>query len=101
VLSSFAEGLPIVLMEALALGRPVIATSVAGIPELVEHRVNGWLVPAGSPDALAAALREAIEASDERIAQMGADGAKRVRALHDLREQGARLEHLMLGARSA
>lgn len=101
VLSSFAEGLPIVLMEALALGRPVIATAVAGIPELVQHRVNGWLVPAGSADALAAALREAIEASDERMAQMGADGAKRVRVLHDLREQGAQLEQLMLGARSA
>jgi glycosyltransferase involved in cell wall biosynthesis len=48
VLPSFAEGLPVVIMEALALGRPVISTYVAGIPELVEPGVCGWLVSAGS-----------------------------------------------------
>ena len=46
VLPSFAEGLPIVIMEAFALGRPVISTYIAGIPELVD-REPGWLVPAG------------------------------------------------------
>lgn len=46
VLPSFAEGLPIVIMESLAQGRPVISTYIAGIPELVEPGVNGWLVPA-------------------------------------------------------
>lgn len=48
VLPSFAEGLPVVIMEALALGRPVISTYTAGIPELIKPGVNGWLVPPGS-----------------------------------------------------
>src|SRR5439155_25631775 len=60
VLPSFAEGLPVVLMEALALGRPVVTTYVAGIPELVRDGAHGWLVPAGSVDDLAAALREML-----------------------------------------
>ncbi|NOT31795.1 MAG: glycosyltransferase, partial [Planctomycetes bacterium] len=63
VLASFAEGLPVVLMEALALGRPVISTYVAGIPELVVPERSGWLVPAGDVDALARAMRAALEAS--------------------------------------
>src|SRR5205807_4418120 len=45
VLPSFAEGLPVVLMEALALARPVITTAIAGIPELVDNGC-GWLIPA-------------------------------------------------------
>ncbi|MFX6230642.1 glycosyltransferase, partial [Acinetobacter baumannii] len=52
VLPSFAEGLPVVVMEALALSRPVISTRIAGIPELVEDGVNGWVVAPGSVDAL-------------------------------------------------
>ncbi|MDU1694718.1 MAG: glycosyltransferase, partial [Bradyrhizobium sp.] len=47
VLPSFAEGLPVVIMEAMALRRPVISTYVAGIPELVRDQEHGWLVPAG------------------------------------------------------
>ena len=62
VLPSFAEGLPVVIMEAFALGRPVISTYIAGIPELVEPGACGWLVPAGSVDALARAMREALPA---------------------------------------
>ena len=57
VFPSFAEGLPVVIMEALALNRPVISTYVAGIPELVEPGVCGWLVPPGSAESLAAAMR--------------------------------------------
>lgn len=82
VLASFAEGLPVVLMEALALGRPVIATSIAGIPELVDHR-NGWLVPAGSVDALAAAMKAVLEAPQAQLAAMGQVGRERVLAMHD------------------
>jgi len=47
VLPSFAEGLPVVIMEAMALQRPVLSTYVAGIPELVVPGENGWLIPAG------------------------------------------------------
>ena len=63
VLPSFAEGLPVVIMEAMALGRPVISTYVAGIPELIEFGKNGWLVPAGDDIALGEAMRSALEVS--------------------------------------
>jgi colanic acid/amylovoran biosynthesis glycosyltransferase len=83
VLPSFAEGLPVGIMEALALGRPVVSTYVAGIPELVEANVCGWLVPAGSVEALADALRVALQTSPEVLAQMGRVGAQRVALHHD------------------
>ena len=59
VLPSFAEGLPVVFMESLALERPVIATYVAGVPELVQNGISGWLVPAAAVDPLVDAMREA------------------------------------------
>ena len=57
VLASFMEGLPVVLMEAMALGVPVIAPDVAGIPELVEQGRTGLLFTAGDWDQLAARMR--------------------------------------------
>src|SRR4029079_17376661 len=62
VLPSFAEGLPVVIMEAFALDRPVICTAVAGIPELVDNSC-GWLIPAGSEEALADAMSAALHTS--------------------------------------
>lgn len=94
VLPSLAEGLPVVLMEALALGRPVVCTCVAGVPELVEHGVHGWVVPAGSVAALAGALREALEAPAEVLGRMGRAGAERVRARHDGAAAAAQLSAL-------
>lgn len=83
VLPSFAEGLPVVLMEALALHRPVIASAVGGVPELVREGREGWLVPPGSVEALAEALRALVRAAPEELARLGASGAARVRRLHD------------------
>jgi glycosyltransferase involved in cell wall biosynthesis len=94
VLPSFAEGLPVVLMEALALGRPVVATYVAGIPELVVEGENGWLVPASSVEDLARALRAALLAPDETIARMGARGRERVLVQHDVDREAGRLADL-------
>jgi glycosyltransferase involved in cell wall biosynthesis len=94
VLPSFAEGLPVVLMEALALGRPVISTYVAGIPELVRPGVNGWLVPAGSVDALAVAMREALTAPADDLARLGRAGSALVRERHDGRAEAAKLSAL-------
>ncbi len=71
VLPSFAEGLPVVIMEALALGRPVVSTYVAGIPELVEPNTSGWLVPAGSVEMLANAMREVLQTPVEMLENMG------------------------------
>ena len=82
VLPSFAEGLPVVLMEAMALGRPVVSTFIAGIPELVSPEA-GWLVPAGDVDELARALRAVLDASPERLTEMGRVGRQRVAERHD------------------
>lgn len=94
LLPSFAEGLPVVLMEALALGRPVITTSIAGIPELVEPGVNGWLVPAGSVEALVGAMRAALEAPPERLQEMGRAGAAIVARRHDAAREARTLSEL-------
>jgi colanic acid/amylovoran biosynthesis glycosyltransferase len=73
VVSSFMEGLPVVLMEALALGIPVVAPCVAGIPELVEHGVSGLTFPPGDWDSLAQQLRQLLgdAALRERLAREG------------------------------
>jgi glycosyltransferase involved in cell wall biosynthesis len=94
VLPSFAEGLPVVLMEALALGRPVVTTHIAGIPELVRHGVNGWLVPAGDVAALTGALADALAASPDELAGMGAAGARAARAAHDAGREAGKLAAL-------
>lgn len=97
VLPSFAEGLPVVLMEALALGRPVVTTYVAGIPELVRDETNGWLVPAGDTESLARALTDALRADPTRLVEMGAAGAAAVRAAHDVRCEALKLVALFAG----
>jgi len=84
VLPSFAEGLPVVIMEAFARGRPVLSTFVAGIPELVFPGRNGWLVPPGSVDALARGLREILDTPRERLQAMGLCGREDARQLHDI-----------------
>jgi glycosyltransferase involved in cell wall biosynthesis len=90
LLPSFAEGLPIVLMEALALGRPVITTNIAGIPELVDERC-GWIFPPGSVEEIAAALRAALAASPERLAALAQEGRRRVEARHDIQRSAEAL----------
>lgn len=97
VLPSFAEGLPIVLMEALALGRPVIATAIAGMPELIDAQ-TGWVVRAGSADALAQAMRQALHADPGQLAAMGAVGRQRVQRDHDIDRNAARLADLLRAA---
>ncbi len=84
VMPSFAEGLPVAIMEALALGRPVISTYIAGAPELVESGVNGWLVPAGSVEPLVDAMAEAITTDPAVLERMGRAGAARVAAQHNI-----------------
>lgn len=83
VLPSFAEGLPVVIMEALALRRPVISTYVAGIPELVEPGKCGWLVPAGDVASLVEAMDAALKATPEELEAMGTEGRRRVLERHD------------------
>jgi colanic acid/amylovoran biosynthesis glycosyltransferase len=91
VLPSFAEGLPVVIMEAMALRRPVISTFVAGIPELINSDQLGWLVPAGDTEALTSAMQACLDTSFDTIAQMG--DAARARALerHDVGKEVTKL----------
>ena len=90
LLPSYAEGLPVVIMEAMASGRPVISTTIAGIPELVDETC-GWLFPAGDQAALATAMRAALECRPTVLTRMGKAGRARVARLHDRRELAASL----------
>lgn len=94
VLPSFAEGLPVVLMEAMALRRPVISTYVAGIPELVRSGEHGWLVPAGDVEALVEAMRDCLDALPEDLERMGEAARKRVLARHDVDTEAHKLGNL-------
>jgi colanic acid/amylovoran biosynthesis glycosyltransferase len=73
VLSSFSEGLPVALMEALAAGVPVITTAIAGIGELVENGVNGYLIPPGALEPLVQRLKQLLDDADlrQRMGQAG------------------------------
>lgn len=60
-LPSFAEGLPVVLMEAMAMEIPCVATGITGIPELIRHGIDGWLVPPADEEQLAAAIAHLMD----------------------------------------
>ena len=94
VLASFSEGVPLVLMEAMALRRPVIATFVGGIPELVVPGRHGWLIPAGDACALAEAMRECLGSSTDMLTRMGDAGRERVLAQHDVDAEAIKLAQL-------
>jgi colanic acid/amylovoran biosynthesis glycosyltransferase len=90
---SFAEGVPVVVMEAMATGLPVVATRVMGLPELVEDGVSGRLVPPGRADLLAEAMRALAEQPGERM-RMGERGRAKVAAEFDVHDSAERLERL-------
>lgn len=94
-LPSFAEGLPIVVMEAMALGRPVLSTLIAGIPELVRDGVDGYLVPAGESRLFAGAVTHYLKLSEHERAILADNCRQRVRTLHDPAQQAALLAELI------
>lgn len=93
ILPSFAEGLPVAIMESLALRRPVISTYIAGIPELVDSAC-GWLVPAGNVQALVDAMADCLACDQETWEQLGQQGAERVRQRHNVDIEAAKLASL-------
>lgn len=95
VLPSFAEGLPVVIMEAMALRRPVLSTFVGGIPELVRTGETGWLFPAGDVVELAKVLEACLTASPEQLQMMGEAGYKRVLLRHEVDTEVAKLGRLL------
>jgi glycosyltransferase involved in cell wall biosynthesis len=100
VSASFAEGLPVVMMEALALRRPVLGTCVAGIPELVEPGRSGWLVPAGDVEALAQALVAVARMPVAELEAWGDTGFVRVRQQHAAETEAAKLAQLFTACAS-
>ncbi|GHC79682.1 colanic acid biosynthesis glycosyltransferase WcaL [Pseudorhodoferax aquiterrae] len=98
VLASFAEGLPVVVMEAFALRRPVVSTRIAGIPELVEQGNNGWLVPPGDVSALAEAMQTCLQCSLDQVAAMGDAAFRAVRREHDIDTEAAKLAQLFMAS---
>lgn len=97
VLPSFAEGVPVVLVEALAAAIPVVATRIAGVGELVEDGVSGYLVPPGDPGSLAECIRRLLEDPALR-SRFGAAGRARVEKEFDVRRETARLHSILATA---
>jgi glycosyltransferase involved in cell wall biosynthesis len=100
VLASFIEGIPMVLMESLAHARPVVATQVGGIVELVHPPDNGMLVPPGNPHELARALRHLLTHPDE-ARRMGRSGYDYVRAHFRTDIQAQRIKNLFTASANA
>jgi len=90
VLASFAEGLPVALMEAMAMEIPCVSTFVAGIPELIRDGVDGLLVPPSSQEALAGAMKSMIDNPVLRR-NLAAAGRRRVLAFYNLAENARTL----------
>lgn len=96
LLPSFAEGLPIVIMESMALKRPAISTFIAGIPELLDQAA-GWIVPPSAVGELRIAIEDALSATPEKLTAMGLEARRRIEEHHDIDKLAATLEGLFAG----
>ncbi|MDC0736827.1 glycosyltransferase family 4 protein [Cognatishimia sp. SS12] len=96
VLPSFAEGVPVVLMEAMAAARPVVTTRIAGVPELVKDGASGLLVPPGDIAALTEALVR-LASDPERQKAMGTEGRAKILAEFTLSQEAGWLSQLFEG----
>ncbi|MEN8258766.1 MAG: glycosyltransferase family 4 protein [Thermodesulfobacteriota bacterium] len=93
VLPSRSEGIPNVVLEAMAMGKPVVATAVGGVPEIIEDGISGRLVPAEHPSLLARGLAEVL--SDPEVWQRFAEqGRRRVQDFFSIEARVGRLEDL-------
>ena len=91
VMASLSEGLPVVIMEAMACRRPVVAPFLSGIPELVVQGETGFLYPAGDVAELADAMRACLTTSAASLAAMGERAHRKVWAEHDADAQAHKL----------
>lgn len=94
VLPSFAEGLPVVIMEAFALQRPVITSTIAGIPELVVNGENGLLITPNDEQQLLEAMIKIFTMSEKELHVMGQHGRAAVMAAHNIEKEAQKLELL-------
>ena len=93
-LASMAEGIPVVLMEAMAMEIPCVATSVGGVPELIRHEVDGLLVAPGDEEQLATALARCLDDTELRQ-RLGKAGRRRVMECYDLNRNTAALAEIL------
>jgi glycosyltransferase involved in cell wall biosynthesis len=94
-LASFAEGVPVVLMEAMAMEIPCVATWITGIPELIRNGTDGLLVPPADPEALSQALEKLMD-DPALCARMGKSARERILERYDLKRNSARLGEMFL-----
>jgi glycosyltransferase involved in cell wall biosynthesis len=97
VMASFAEGVPVVLMEAMAGGVPVVATAIAGIPELVDDGASGFLAPPGDVHSLAQRIDELL-ADPQLRRRFGQAGRLKVEAEFNITTESKRLVRIMTSA---
>ena len=95
VLASDREGAPLTLLEYMALGRPIVTTSVGGIPEIVEDGRHAVLVPPGDAASLASAIGRLLDDPAERL-RLGSEAAARQAAQFSFEEMTRRVERLYL-----
>jgi colanic acid/amylovoran biosynthesis glycosyltransferase len=98
--NGYRDGFPTVILEAMAMGLPVVSTWVSGIPEMVEHQVTGILVPERDPSAAAAAVRRLLQDPALRM-EMGSAGRQRVSRLFALDQSADELAGLLAETLSA
>ena len=98
MLGSYMEGLPVVFVKSMACGVPVVAPSVAGIPELVRHGETGWLYTVGSADDLKNALLQAV-ADRQQWTRIGSAAREFVAGRHDITSTVSRFSDLLKSER--
>ena len=91
------EGLPTVVLESIRAGLPVVATSHAGIPEIIRDQKTGFLVPENNPDALASALLAVMQPGDH-IQKMVANAQARLQKKFNAATQSKKLQRILLGS---
>lgn len=94
IMPSFAENLPVAMMEALAMGRPVLGTYIAGVPELVIEGQNGLVVPAGNTELTAKAIITLLTMPTAELTKMGLAGVAKVRSSHDASIEASKMKAL-------
>jgi len=95
VLTSDSEGLPLSVLEAMATGLPCVVTDVGGNSEAIEHNINGFLVPPGSPVAVANAIMH-LQSNPRERARMSHCARERVYTLFNIEETMAELQQAIL-----
>lgn len=96
VMTSLHEGIPMVLLEAMCLGKPVIATDVGGIPEVITNEKDGILIPPCDPEAFSVACSRLINEKDFRL-QLSVNAKATISERYDIRASVEQLEKLYLG----